>query len=189
MLMLRKMDETAIRLLYESSLVRDFPASELKSLASILALQRRGEYDVLGAYQDEKLVAYALIYSPKGERIGLLDYLAVEPECRRQGVGSALLYELRAHYAGTADVLMIECERPKAAPDEAEARKRIRFYTRAGAALTSVRIWLFGVEYSILYMSCCDELAKTDWAERMLGLYRGMLPEDLYARNVRLIQS
>ena len=189
MIMLRELDESAIEHLYSTAMVRDFPASELKSLSSILSLYRRGEYNVLGAYKEGSLVAYALLYCPRNERIALLDYLAVEPDHRGVGVGSALLSLLRVHYEQSIDVLMIECERPKAAPDEAEARKRIRFYTQSGAILTSVRIWLFGVEYSILVMPCAPVVPQCDWAEKMLGLYRGMLPAQLYESNVRLIRS
>ena len=81
-----------------------------------------------------------------------------------------LLAQLRAHYADAADVLLIECERPKAAPDETLARERIRFYTQAGAQLTSVRIWLFDVEYSILVLPCGERIPACDWAEQMLSL-------------------
>lgn len=182
------MGESEIRQLYNKSLVRDFPADELKSLSSILSLYQRGEYDVLGAYEGESMLAYALVFRPKNDRVTLLDYLAVEPEHRRTGVGSELLRHLRSHYADTADALMIECERPKTAPDQALARKRIEFYTRAGAVLTDVRIWLFGVEYSILFMPCGCNTPAFDCAQIMLGLYRQMLSEKLYADNVKLIR-
>lgn len=190
MLILKAMDDAQIGVLYERSMRRDFPPSELKSLASILNMKRKGVYDVLGAYEEDgELAAYALLYCPKGEHVALLDYLAVEPQRRGTGVGSALLLQLRRHYAAAADVLLIECERPKAAPDETEARKRIRFYTQAGAQLTSVRIWLFDVEYSILVLPCSAHVPEKDWAQQMLGLYRQMLPETLFEQNVRLIRG
>lgn len=189
MIDLHKMDETQICLLYEQSLVRDFPPSELKSLSSILNMYRCGRYDVLGAYQNHQLVGYALLYCPADRRLALLDYFAIEPVFRHQGIGSMLLEQLRLYYADRIDVLMVECERPKAAPDEDEARKRIRFYTQAGAILTSVRIWLFDVEYSILAFPCSDHMPAYDWANQMLSLYQQMLPEELFRRNVRLIRA
>lgn len=189
MLKLKVMNETQIAALYEASLRRDFPPSELKSLSAILNMFHSGVYDVIGAYEGELLQAYALMYRPKEGRIVLLDYLAVEPDFRNKGIGSLLLRQLRDYYQQTADVLMIECERPKAAPDELEARKRIRFYTRSGAILTSVRICLFGVEYSIMALPCTDVLHERDWAEQMLRLYRQMLPRALYEQNVRLIRN
>lgn len=189
MLRLQPLQEAEIRLLYAESLARDFPPSELKSLSAILHMYRQGLYDVLGAYQSDRLVGYALLYCPRNERIALLDYLAVEPQYRSQGIGSKLLGQLRSHYAAHTDVLMIECERPKAAPNEQEARKRIHFYTEAGAVLTSVRIWLFGVEYSILILPCQKTVPECDWSAKMLGLYRQMLPKELYEHNVRLIRA
>ncbi len=189
MLRLQPLQEAEIRVLYAESLSRDFPPSELKSLSTILHMYRQGLYDVLGAYHADQLVGYALLYCPRDERVALLDYLAVEPQHRSQGIGSKLLSQLRSHYAAHTDVLMIECERPKAAPNEQEARKRIHFYTEAGAELTSVRIWLFGVEYSILILPCDKPVPACDWSERMLSLYRQMLPTELYERNVRLIKT
>ena len=189
-LILKTMDDAQVGMLYETCMRRDFPPSELKSLSSILRMKRRDEYDVFGAYQpDGALAAYALLYHPAGERVALLDYLAVEPDCRRTGVGSMLLGMLRTYYAASADVLLIECERPKAAPNEAQARERIHFYTQAGAQLTSVRICLFDVEYSILVLPCGERIPARDWAEQMLALYRQMLPKALFEQNVRLIRA
>ena len=121
----------------------------------------------------------------------LLDYLAIEPEIRNRGYGHRLLETLKVWYAERADCLMIECERPKAAPDEAEARRRIRFYQEASAVLTSVRIWLFDVEYSILVMPTFGSAfsAENNWAREMIDLYRQMLPEDLFVQNVHLIRE
>jgi len=186
---LRMMNEEAIGLLYRQSLSRDFPPSELKSLSAIVEMYRRGRYDVLGAYLGDCLVGYALLYRPQEGRLALLDYFAVEPEYRHQGIGSQCLEHLRRYYTGYLDVLMVECERPKTAPDETEARRRIRFYTQAGAVLTSVRIWLFGVEYSILVFPCSGYIPSFDWAREMLTLYQQMLPAELYESNVRLLRT
>lgn len=189
MLRLKSLNRVQISMLYEEKMRRDFPPSELKHLSSILNMCEKGVYDVLGAYRDEVLVAYALMYRDSAARVVLLDYLAVDEPLRGSGIGSELLKQLKTYYAPTSDVLLIECERPKAAPDEAEARKRIRFYTHAGAVLTSVRIWLFDVEYSILVLPCSENLPVCDWAQQMLSLYRQMLPPNLYECNVRLIHG
>ena len=189
MLQLRLLDEAQIRRLYDQKMKRDFPPSELKRLSSILGMVDQGVYDVLGAFREERLVAYALLYRDAASRAVLLDYLAVDEPLRGQGIGSALLAQLKAHYADTSDVLLIECERPKTAPDEDGARKRIHFYTKAGAHLTQVRIWLFDVEYSILVLPCAERVPERDWAKQMLMLYRQMLPQELFEKNVRLIRG
>ena len=175
--------------LYREKMMRDFPPSELKTLNAIVHMMRRGEYDVFCARQDEADAAYALLYHPKDSRVVLLDYLAVEPLKRGMGIGTELLHQLQAHYEQKADVMLIECERPKAAPDEELARKRIRFYQKAGAQMTDVRVWLFGVEYSIMVLPCGGEAQPRDWAWQILELYKQILPEALFKENVRLIRG
>ena len=191
MLKLRIMQEAEIRILYQFQMTRDFPPSELKHLSSILDLCNRGEYDVIEARENGRFIAYALVYKPKNGRILLLDYLAVEPEIRCRGYGHQLLEALKVYYAKAADCLMIECERPKASPDMEEARRRIRFYQRAEAVLTNVRVWLFDVEYSILVMPCVgyEVPQNKNWAQEILDMYQMMLPKELYDRNVRLLRA
>ena len=187
---LRALDAQETRWLYEQKMLRDFPRSELKQLSAILRLMDGAVYDVFGAYEGEEMAAYALIFRPRGSRVMLLDYLAVEPHLRSHGVGAVLLKLLRAHYAHSADALFIECERPKAAPDEAMARRRIRFYERSGAKMTPVRIALFGVAYSILVLPCAENVdVQQDWAQQMLFVYRQMLPPHLFERSVQLIRA
>lgn len=190
MLTLSILGEEQICRLYEEKMRRDFPPNELKHLSSILSMARNGEYDVIGAYDERgDFAAYALMYAPADEGAVLLDYLAVDEPRRGQGIGTMFLSQLREYYKNRAEVLLIECERPKTAPDELEARKRIRFYTQAGAVLTPVRIWLFGVEYSIMVLSCGFDIPQMDWAEQILKMYRKMLPKELYETNVRLIRG
>lgn len=189
MMKLMLMNEEQISQLYHERMKADFPPSELKHLSAILRMCRMGRYEVLAAYEDGEFAAYALLYCPKDETAALLDYLAVMPHLRGKGIGTRLIQTLRQYYKTRYAVLMIECERPKAAPDEEEARKRIRFYTKAGAELTNVRIWLFDVEYSILVLSCTSASHTREWAELMLSMYRQMLPEELYLNKVRLIRS
>ena len=183
------LDEVQTGILYNEQMTRDFPPCELKSLNAIVNMMRRGEYDVLSASKDGVPVAYALLYRPKGETVVLLDYLAVAPQYRAKGIGTELVRKLREYYAAEAEALLIECERPKAAPDEAEARRRIRFYQRAGAEMTTVRVWLFDVEYSIMVLACHEHMPQYDWAKMILQLYKQMMPPALFAQNVRLIQA
>ena len=189
MLNLFKLDEAQVSQLYAQKMKRDFPPSELKTLDAILKMMRRDEYDVFMACSRDVAVAYALLFRPKNGSIALLDYLAVEPQCRAQGIGTVLLEKLRQYYASETEALLIECERPKAAPDETEARNRIRFYEKSGAQITDVRIYLFGVEYSLLVLPCRSMVMSRDWAWQILDLYRQMLPETLFKENVRLIRG
>lgn len=192
MLNLIEMDEAQMRLVYANQMKRDFPQSELKSLNEMLRLRALGDYDVLGAYEGTLYVGYALVYHPPEGRLALLDYLAIEDSLRGRGLGRMLLSALKVYCGSMADQIMIECERPKSAPDEALARRRIRFYQEAGAQITPVRVWMFGVEYTILALPCAEGVItqnQPDWAGRMLKLYQQMLPEPVYRKNVRLIRG
>ena len=106
MLELRLMDETQIRLLYDQSLSRDFPPSELKSLSAILHMYCRKEYDVLAAYDHDAFIGYALVYCPRDQRLALLDYFAVEPAYRRQGLGGTILHGHGAYTGNRKNILM-----------------------------------------------------------------------------------
>ena len=152
MLTLRALPQEAIPRVY-ALMRRDFPQSELKPLDTLMRLVRKGVYDALGAYDGETLCGYAMLFRRRGGRMPLLDYLAVSPERRGQGVGGAMLGLLRARYHD-ADALLIECERAQDAPDADAARRRLRFYARAGALQTGLRATLFGVEFVILCLPC-----------------------------------
>ena len=97
MLTLRTLDNAQIRMLYEQRMRRDFPPSELKHLSAILSMCEKGVYDVLGAYREEHLAAYALMYRDEAARVVLLDYLAVDEPLRGQGIGTAA-FALAADY-------------------------------------------------------------------------------------------
>ena len=183
------LDRAQTRILWHERMKRDFPKMELKKLQTILRLQESETYDVLGVYDDGMLMGYAAVYHPPKGRVYLLDYLAVEPDVRGRGLGTEILKLLQMHYKDCADCLIIECERPKAAPDEQLARRRIRFYERAGAVLTNTRFWLFRVEYSILVLPCTQVEEDRNWADEMLSLYRQMLAPEVFAQNVRLIRA
>jgi len=55
--------------------------------------------------------------------------------------------------------------------------------------MTTVRVWLFDVEYSIMILPCRERVPQRDWAYQILEMYRQMLPESLFKENVRLIRS
>lgn len=184
-LALRAMGEEELRAVYRVCMRRDFPKSELKPLRAILRMRREGVYDALGAYDQGERVAYALIYRGQDSRAALLDYFAVEPAWRGHGAGGDCIALLRAHYAGTRDALLIECELPEAAPDEAQASARLRFYERTGARLTDLAATLFGVEFRILCLPCRDG-AQVDCERELDALYRQMLTPRGYARWAKI---
>ena len=85
----RKLNESALRGIYDAYMHEAFPPAELKPLAVMLRLMERGRYLCYGYYRNGRLAAYAFFYR-HDSRVLLLDYFAVTPELRGRGVGSAL---------------------------------------------------------------------------------------------------
>lgn len=149
---IRLLDAAALRRVYRDHVKADFPPAERKPLAMIEAQVRTGQYDTLGLFRDEELLAYTFLWRDKAGRCVLLDYLAVCRGGRGQGTGSAFLEQLKDHYGGFDGLLVeAEAEDPKAG-EEANAlrRRRIGFYRRCGFRMLDYRARLFGVTYSML---------------------------------------
>lgn len=161
---LRLLDAAALRRVYREHMKADFPPAERKPLAMIERQVRTGQYDTLGLFQGEELLAYAFLWRDKEGRCALLDYLAVCRGGRGQGTGSAFLEQLKAHY-GSFDGLLVEAEaedHQAGAEDNAIRRRRIDFYRRCGFRLLDYRARLFGVTYSMLAsgtLTAADALA------------------------------
>ena len=146
------LDAAALRRVYRDHVKADFPPAERKPLAMIERQVCTGQYDTLGLFRGEELLAYAFLWRDKEGHCVLLDYLAVCRGGRGQGTGSAFLEQLKTHY-GSFDGLLVEAEAedPQAgAEDNALRRRRIDFYRRCGFRLLDYKARLFGVTYSML---------------------------------------
>ena len=171
---------------YFSEMGRDFPASELKSWASIAALWTRGCYEAMVLEKSGQRLAYAfLLYAPGASAL-LLDYLAVLPAYRDCGLGREMLRRLAGHYQSRFDRLLIEAEAPCEAPDEAVAQRRLRFYASTGALDQGFEVRLFGVRFCILALPLCDA-PLTGSSDALRTLYRAMLPGEAYDKSVAFL--
>lgn len=172
--------------LYCEQMERDFPPSELKPRELLAALEDRGVNTLWGAYRGETLTGYYVLAQAPGNAALLLDYFAVLPQFRGTGCGGEILRHLRQTLP-EGQYLLIESENPKDAADLADRKtreRRVAFYRRNGAALSSVTVWLFGVEYVLLTLGGTPsaEQTKADYQ----ALYRYMLPEERFRDNVRI---
>lgn len=149
---IRLLDAAALRRVYRDHVKADFPPAERKPLSMIERQVRTGQYDTLGLFQGEELLAYAFLWRDSVGRCALLDYLAVCRGGRGQGTGSAFLEQLKAHYGGFDGLLVeAEAEDPQAGEEQnALRRRRIDFYRRCGFRMLDYRARLFGVTYSML---------------------------------------
>ena len=167
------------RELFHRDMQRDFPENEIKPWGIIEKMVRAGEYDLLGAWEGDKMVGYAWMFAPDGEAI-LLDYLAVMPECRGNSVGSAILKALAERYPDK--ILILESEYPEDAPEPDVARRRLRFYDHAGFVNSGVEVVLFGVHFCILTHG-----QDPDARIHMENLYRSMFPGERYDYAVKFL--
>lgn len=161
---------------YTAHLKRDFPASELKPWQMMEEAFSKRRYDLLVAYEGDRMVGYAWQFCPPEGAI-LIDYLAIVPELRGKGYGSALLEALRQYYGASGRKLLLESEYPGEAPDEQEAKRRLAFYFRAGLIDTGVQTRLFGVRFCILSFEPLDNPRKAIWE-----IYHAMLDEDRFSK-------
>ena len=174
---LKRMNEPEVRELYDARLREDFPPDELRPLSNMLSLMADGLYRCYRAVEGDRPLGYALCTVDRGA--ALLDYFAVEPELRSQGIGGRFLRELKDLDFG-ADYLLIEAESLASAADEAQTRERTRrlnFYHRCGCLSSGVFSQLFGVEFEILVLPLTELAIPTaaQVQQAMERLYRSML--------------
>ena len=131
--------------------LRAFPRSERKPFRMIRKMYRRGVTDIWCVERDGRFSGFAItINSPK---LILLDYLAVCPECRGSGVGTATLTKLQQLYPEQGLFLEIESTLTDA-PDLEMRLRRKQFYHRCGLQDLGTRAVLFGVEMELLGVRC-----------------------------------
>ena len=70
------LDKGQIRQIYQTMLVHDFPADEVKPLENILQRVKERQYICFGLLDDLKVISYAFISFGENTDAALLDYLA-----------------------------------------------------------------------------------------------------------------
>lgn len=149
-----------VRLLYEDA----FPKSEKKPFGMILRGRKKGNYEIFALEGEDGGFQGLAITMHYGELV-LLDYFAIEPGCRGNGVGSRALNALQQRYQGKKFLLEIEStvglkeleENGKGdIPfDEADLRlRRKEFYLRNGMQPMDFLVNLFGVEMELMTYEC-----------------------------------
>lgn len=136
-----------IRKLYKNA----FPRAERKPLSIIRSMQKSGRSDVWFFEKNGKFVGFAATIN--GDGLILLDYLAVEAECRHMGIGSEILTALYKQYMGRG--IFVEIESVKAPDDALDIRsKRKQFYITNGMNELNVCANVFGVEMELMGKDC-----------------------------------
>ncbi len=173
---LRTLSTEEMSRLYDPCLKRDFPPDELMPWKLMEPLIKGGFQRSIGFFDDKGFAAYALFITDGSKRPGtaLLNYFAVEPGRRGDGVGTRCLRLMREALRGRGCRIIFEVEDPQSAPNREYAQRRIDFYRRAGARSTNVGSTLFGVEYLIMVLEAEGEentLSDRELADELLSLY------------------
>lgn len=169
------------RQIYEWHLVNHFPTDEVKPFYIMEKCFEENRYFPYGYYEEGRLIAYAFFL--RSGSFLLLDYYAVLEEVRGLGKGSEILGLMKSHLK-EGETIFIETEQPD--PDEPEIRavqlKRIQFYLRNGAKGAGMMGSAFGVPYRIFTLG--ENLYGEKASEGMETLYRSMLSEEMYEKNI-----
>ena len=184
LLSLRQEDRPAYEALYESS----FPASERKDLDYMLTGDKAAAYEVLAVSTPDCPVAGMVINVTHGE-LTMLDYLAISPDLRGQGLGHAVLPMVRDRVKeknGGRFFLEIETPPPACIPrdpcDNAEQRvRRKAFYASVGMVETGVRAFIYGNDMELLAF---PEDAAAVTFEGYDALLRATFPADMVAEPI-----
>lgn len=175
--------------LYREHIVRDFSANERRPLFSIRQLLRKGRYTCWRMVRDGEMAAYACFVHNTETSSVLLDYYAVMPHMRGTGIGSKFLASLR----GVVDVdgIIIESEMPSHAQDAEDMQirtRRIAFYERNGAELSTLGWYAFGVDYNLLWLPVRRPMNQGAMGKDIQQLYAQTSPAFILKAQTRLYE-
>ena len=127
-----KKEYPTLRALYRSA----FPAAERMPLSRFFTLQKKGQAEILvlrtgGAFAGLMIVSFAPGYA-------LLNYFAVEPDCRSMGLGSRALPALQQRYPNRQVVLEVEPP-DHTAPNARQRQRRLDFYAKTAFSPATCR--------------------------------------------------
>ena len=180
------MDFSEIEMLYNTKLRKDFSPDELKPLDSMRRSWIKNEYACFGLFENEKNVGYAFYLCRKGNF--LLDYLAIDREYQRKGLGSLFLRQL-AEYTEEAECVICEVENPDTAENEEQRKvreQRMQFYLRNGYRKTELTAVVFGVNYRILELPMMKEHSLKELRRIYTEIYHSSLPEEIFKKEFRM---
>lgn len=124
-----------------------FPENERKKFTAIIEMRNRCVCNLHTVWNDDKRAGLAFVVKV-GPAV-LLDYFAIDPAMRGQGLGGESLKALCHEYEGCD--FYLEIEDPEVKCDNREERlARRAFYLKNGFVETGDRIRLFGIKMNIL---------------------------------------
>lgn len=137
--------------------LKAFPPSERKPFSIIAKRHRSGKNDLWCLERDSKFLGFAAMVN--AEQTVLLDYLAVEPRLRGQGIGTQALAKLKETYPRQG--FFVEIESPfEPGVDQIQRQKRKQFYLHSDMKPMKVMADVFGVKMELLGWNCCMDYER-----------------------------
>ena len=142
-------DLPAYTALYESS----FPASERKELDYMLTGEHASAYEVLVISTPDVRVA-GMVITVTHENLTMLDYFAVSPDLRGQGIGHAVLPLIRkgcrGHFFLEIETPPPDCDPRDPCENPEQRTRRKAFYLSAGLVETGVHAFIYESDMELL---------------------------------------
>ena len=165
-----KLQIKKIRNLYKKS----FPKFERKPFKVLLKLKQNNVCDIL-TITDDSDIFYGLVITIKYRNLVLLDYFAITPEFRNQGIGSKSLKLIQELYNQSKLIIEIEDTASNNAKNIINRIKRKDFYLKNNMNLQNFKINLFGCDMEILTFNgdvCFEEYHEIFKAYFPLKFYK-----------------
>lgn len=140
-------DWLRVRRLYFSA----FPAEERKPFSIIFSMWRKGKSDLWCFRVDGRFAGFASTIN--GDKLIMIDYLAVSDALRGQRVGTQAMEALCNAYPDKG--IFVEIESPyEDGPDRQLRLRRRAFYERCGFTPSRTMADVFGVRFELLGCRC-----------------------------------
>ncbi len=133
---------------YDALYKEAFPAAERKSMDSMLTGEFADAYDVLVISTPDRSVAGMVITVTHGDLV-MLDYLAIHPAMRGQGLGHMVLPLAKERFPGKHFFLEIETPSENCANPVQRIRRKA-FYLSTGMVETHVHAFIYSTDMELL---------------------------------------
>jgi len=140
-----KTDFKNIKKLYKKA----FPKCERKPFKTLLNLYTKNICDIF-CILDQENVFYGLAITIKHNNLVLLDFFAICPQFRGQGIGSKTLKLIQNHYSKSVIIIEIEDTFDSKAKNILQRLKRKEFYLKNNMCLQNFKVNLIGCHMEIL---------------------------------------
>ena len=185
---IKLIDKKELSDIYNKYMIADFPQEELKSLELLLDFYDNSIYYPYGLYENNNLVAYAMMFKIKNSKYMLLDYFAVCKERRSKGYGSKFL-ELLQNELTELNVIIFEVESGKNANSEKEleiCKKRIKFYLNNGLVEKKLTCILNKIDLTIFLLPISENSDENILYNELDTIYKVMYGDKIYGKEVFL---